>query len=83
MGETMKDFLKKLYRPMLYMILSVYVLSIPIYGSPLYTYARKVLVDNPLVSLFCEHTSALYTQLTEKFRLAILESAAPKENSRN
>lgn len=79
----MKDFLKKISRPLLYLILSVYVLSIPIYGKTLYFYARSVLVENRVVSLILEHGSAVYNQLSERVRLALVETASPKEKSTN
>lgn len=79
----MKDFLKKISRPAFILILCVYVLSVPYDGKPLYTHARGVLVENRVVSLIIEHSSALYNQVKERVRLAVLESASPKEKSTN
>jgi hypothetical protein len=79
----MKEFFKKIYRPILFMIVSVFVLSIPIQDKALYFYARQIFVDNSLVTLFCDHTSALYNQLVDKVRLAIVEGAAPKQKAVN
>jgi hypothetical protein len=75
----MKDLLKKALRPLWYLTLSVYILSIPIHAKPLYSYAREVLVENRLVSLICEHGSAIFNQVTERVRLALVETASPKE----
>lgn len=77
----MKEFLKKFFKPFMFLVFSIYFLSIPIFDRPLYFYARKVFVENQLVNLVCEHSTALYNQVSEKFRLAIVESAAPKEKT--
>ena len=77
----MREQLKKITKPFFYVIFSVYVLSIPIKGKTLYSYARGVLVDNSIVSVLCEHGSAIYEQVSEKVRLALVRSASKDKAS--
>ncbi len=75
----MKDLIKKLLRPLLYLILSVYVLSIPIGNKTLFFYSHRFLVENQVVSMLEYHASVLYDQLSQKIRLALVETASPKD----
>lgn len=74
----MKEHFKKILRQALYLIFSVYFLSIPISGKPLYSYARGILVENQVVSLVCAHSTMLFTQIKERIRTALIDTASPK-----
>lgn len=71
----MKDLFKKLYKPLFYIILSVYVLSISINGRLLFDYAHEFFVENKVVSIVSDHGHSIYEQLTDKIRLSVLETA--------
>jgi len=79
----MKDSSKKFFRSLIYLIISVYVLSIPYEGKTLYAHARKVLVDNDVVTLLGEHCADMYEQAREKVRIALLNNTNQKEKSKN
>lgn len=75
----MKDFLKKLYKPLAYLILSIYVWSIPIGDRQLFSYAHDFFVQNRVVSYIADTASSLFTTVKEKARDRVLESVSKEE----
>lgn len=76
----MKPSFKWLFRQVLQLILSVYILSIPWQNKTLFEHAKTVLVDNRFFHLLSSHCTSFYDQATDRLRLSILESGPQKKN---